>query len=74
VTNRVKVESAVHSRLLTVAEAADIAAMKVNTMYALCQRHALPSVKLGKMVRIKETDLITWISDNTVYAKVKEGV
>lgn len=73
-TNRVKVEPAVHSRLLTVAEAADIAAMKVNTMYALCQRQALPSVKLGKMVRIKESDLITWINDNTVQAKATEGV
>ncbi len=72
-TNRIEIKPAVHDRLLTVAEAAEIAAVKPNTMYILCQRQALPSVKLGKMRRIKEADLIAWINDSTIQAKTIEG-
>lgn len=59
-------------RLLTVGEAADRAAMKLNTMYTLCMRRALPSVKIGKMRRIKESDLVDWINRNTVEAKEQD--
>ena len=63
-----------NNRLLTIAEAADIAAMKINTMYALCQRQVLSSVKIGKMRRIKEADLVSWINSNTVHAKTSGGI
>jgi excisionase family DNA binding protein len=69
VTLRVETKKTVHDRLLTVPEAAELAAMKVNTMYTLCQRQVLPSVKIGKMRRIKEADLVAWINSNAVQAK-----
>jgi len=57
-------------RWLTVNEAAEIAGMKVNTMYTCCLRRLLPSYKIGeKMRRIKEADLFAWMESNRVEAK-----
>jgi len=57
-------------RWLTVEEAAGIAGMKRNTMYALCLRRNLPSYKVGeKMRRIKECDLYAWMETSRVEAK-----
>jgi excisionase family DNA binding protein len=54
---------------LTVNEAAEIAGMKVNTMYNCCLRRVLPSYKIGeKMRRIKEADLLAWMESNRVEA------
>lgn len=54
---------------LTVNEAAEIAGMKVNTMYTCCLRRVLPSYKIGeKMRRIKESDLLAWLESNRVEA------
>jgi len=55
---------------LTVNEAAEIAGMKVNTMYTMCLRRVLPSYKIGeKMRRVKKTDLIAWMESNRVEAR-----
>lgn len=57
-------------RWLTIKEAAEISAMKQNTMYTLCLKRALPSYKIaGKMRRIKETDLIKWMESCRVEAR-----
>ncbi|WP_041532158.1 helix-turn-helix domain-containing protein [Pelobacter propionicus] len=57
-------------RWLTIKEAAEISALKENTLYCLCLKRALPSYKIaGKMRRIKETDLIKWMESCRVEAR-----
>jgi excisionase family DNA binding protein len=56
-------------RWLTIPEAAVIAAMKPNTMYTMCLRRVLESVKIGKMRRIKYSVLVSWMETNTVAAR-----
>lgn len=55
-------------RWITINEAAEIAGMKPNTMYAYCSRRLLESVKIGKMRRIKYTTLLEWLEGCTVKA------
>lgn len=58
------------NRWLTISEAAAIAGLKVNTLYVLCLKCALPSYKVGqKMRRIKEADLINWMEQGRVEAR-----
>lgn len=55
---------------LNVNEAAEIAGMKINTLYTMCLRRVLPSYKIGeKMRRIKKADLIAWMESNRVEAR-----
>jgi excisionase family DNA binding protein len=64
------VETAViHDRILTIEQAAEISGMKVNTMYTLALRRSLPSIKIGKMRRIRESDLQAWLNSNRVEAR-----
>jgi len=56
-------------RWLTIPEAAEIAAMKPNTMYTCCLRRQIRSAKIGKMRRIKHADLVAWLEGNTFEAR-----
>lgn len=58
-----------NDRVLTIEEAAQMTGMKVNTLYTLALRRALPSLKIGKMRRFMESDLRAWLASNRVEAR-----
>jgi excisionase family DNA binding protein len=47
--------------LLTVREAARLMRLSKSQTYALCQRRAIPTIRLGRSVRIPREDLEAWL-------------
>jgi excisionase family DNA binding protein len=61
------------SDLLTVPEAAALLRLKVSTIRAwICQRR-IPYVKLGRLVRIRRSDLEALIADSVVSAPAENA-
>lgn len=48
-------------KIYTVPEVAQYLRMSKAKIYALVQRGEIPSIKLGRNVRIRESDLLAWI-------------
>lgn len=48
-------------RLLSMAEVATILNVRVGRAYELARAGVLPTVKLGRQVRVDETRLLAWI-------------
>lgn len=51
-----------HDSLLTVSEVADILGIRRDRVYALIRENLLPSVKLGRQVRVAPAQLEAWIA------------
>jgi excisionase family DNA binding protein len=47
--------------LLTVREAARLLRLSRSQTYALCQRGALPTIRLGRSVRVPREELEAWL-------------
>jgi excisionase family DNA binding protein len=47
--------------LLTVREAARLMKLSKSQTYALCQRRAIPTIRLGRSVRIPREELEAWL-------------
>jgi excisionase family DNA binding protein len=47
--------------LLTVREAARLLKLSKSQVYALCQRRAIPTIALGRSVRIPREELDRWL-------------
>ena len=47
--------------LLTVREAARLMKLSKSQTYALCQRRAIPTIRLGRAVRIPKEELEGWL-------------
>ena len=47
--------------IYTVPEVAKRLKMSPSKLYAWAQQRKIPSIKIGKNVRIKESDLINWL-------------
>ncbi len=58
-------------RLLTILEAAELLTIKVSRLRTAVFRKEIPYIKIGRLVRFKEDDLMNWVSENT--QKVKKG-
>ena len=56
--------------LLTINEAANFLSVKVSRLRTAVFRKEIPFIKIGRLVRFKEDDLLKWIEQNT--QKVKE--
>lgn len=50
-----------NDKLLDMDGAADLLNIKKSTIYALCMRHEIPVVKIGKLNRFRRQDLDRWI-------------
>ena len=57
------VDRVASDRLLTVRQAADVLGHSVSTVRILINRGTLPAVKLGRSIRIRQSDLDTFISE-----------
>lgn len=56
-------------KLLTIEEASEFLSIKVSRLRTAVFRREIPFIKIGRLVRFRETDLIQWISQNTKTAK-----
>lgn len=55
--------------LLSIEEASNFLSIKVSRLRTAVFRKEIPFVKIGRLVRFKQDDLLNWIEDNTVKAK-----
>ena len=60
-----------NKRLLTIFEASDYLAIKVSRLRTAVFKKEVPFVKIGRLVRFKESDLEKWVDDNT--QQIKKG-
>lgn len=50
---------------MTIPEVADYLKVSSTKLYAMVQRDEIPHIKLGRNVRIKQSDLRKWMEDQT---------
>jgi excisionase family DNA binding protein len=60
--------------LLTVPEAAKLLRISRNLAYELVARHELPSVRLGRVIRVPRTSLDAWIASQAASGVVRAAV
>ena len=56
--------------LLSIDDAAKLLQVKVSRLRTAVFKREIPFVRIGRLIRFKESDLRQWIDDKTVY----EGV
>jgi excisionase family DNA binding protein len=61
----------VKKELLTLDEAARLLSIKNSRLRTAVFRKEIPYVKIGRLVRFRESDLMEWVKSNT--RKVKRG-
>jgi excisionase family DNA binding protein len=61
----------VRSRLLTIAQAAEQLGVTPRMVRRLTGSRQLPFVKVGRLVRIREDDILDFVSDSTVPSVVR---
>jgi excisionase family DNA binding protein len=50
-------------RLLSAVEVATVLGVRVSRVYEIIRQHRLPTVRVGKYLRVQRSDLRTWIDD-----------
>lgn len=63
--------SEIERKILTIEEASELLSVKVSRLRTAVFRREIPHIKIGRLVRFKESDLMDWISENT--KAVKKG-
>lgn len=53
-------------KIYTVPEVAIYLKMSTSKVYLLVQKKSIPHVKIGRNVRVRETDLKKWIENNVI--------
>lgn len=59
--------------VLTVPEVAEYLKISISKVYHLVQRKQIPHLKIGRNVRIRESDLMKWISEQWVDDQMQMG-
>ncbi len=54
------------SSLLNAKQAAKLLNINIFTLYSLSRRKAIPTIKIGKLVRYDQDDLETWLSKQKI--------
>lgn len=50
-------------RLLTVQQVAELLQVKLSTIYKWTHEGSIPHLKLGRLVRFREDDILEWLRD-----------
>lgn len=58
-------------KLLTITEASELLTVKVSRLRTAVFRKEIPFIKIGRLVRFRENDLMEWVDSKT--QKVKKG-
>ena len=53
-------------KLLTLQEVSDLLEFKSSTIYQWTHQGFIPHVKLGRLLRFKETDIVNWIEKRSI--------
>jgi excisionase family DNA binding protein len=56
----------IDEKFFTVPEVTELLKISRSKTYRLVQSGAIPQIKIGRNVRIKESDLLNWIDQNYV--------
>jgi excisionase family DNA binding protein len=56
--------------IMTIPEVAEYLKLSKSKVYDLAKRGQLPTIKIGKNVRVRESDLIQWIEKQTQISDV----
>jgi excisionase family DNA binding protein len=59
-------------KFYTVPEVAELLKISQSKMYRLVQKGVIPYIKIGRNVRIRESDLLAWIDQNYVQMSLFE--
>ncbi len=51
--------------ILTVRQVAEYLQLSKSKIYYMIQRQTIPSIRLGKNVRIRQSDLVKWLDQNS---------
>ena len=51
--------------IYTVPEVADYLKMSKSKLYELVKKEKIPFIKIGRNVRIRESDLVKWLDERT---------
>ena len=69
VHKRIKIMNDFKKELLTIEEAAKLLSIKISRLRTAVFRKEIPFIKIGRLVRFKESHLSEWISSNTKEVK-----
>jgi excisionase family DNA binding protein len=61
-------------KLLTPQEMADCLGVKVSTIYQWTHQAYIPHIKMGKLVRFREKDVLEWMDQKSVIGKKSRRV
>src|SRR5208283_1411407 len=53
-------------KFMDVKELSDKLGVEVSTIYKWTHKRSIPFVHIGKLVRFRETDVMSWLAENTV--------
>lgn len=56
-------------KLLTPQEMADCLGVKVSTIYQWTHQEYIPHIKMGKLVRFREGDVVKWMDQRSVIGR-----
>ena len=59
--------------ILTVPEVADYLKLSRSKMYRMVQKGEIPYIKIGRNIRIRRNDLLTWIEANCICFALPDG-
>ena len=59
-------------KLLTIEDASNLLSIKVSRLRTAVFRKEIPYIKIGRLVRFKESDLMEWVESKT--QKVKRSI
>jgi excisionase family DNA binding protein len=62
-----------NDRIMTVGEVAEYLKISKAKIYLLITRNEIPHIKIQRNVRIKESDLIRWLEQQTVSCGFDKG-
>ena len=62
------------NKLLTPAEIADLLGVQPSTIYKWTHQEFIPHVKLGRLVRFRESEVIRWIEKRSIAGRIRRRV
>ena len=60
------------SEIMTVPEVAEFLKLCTSKVYKMVQRGEIPSIKIGKSVRLRRTDVIDWMMEELLKTTLDE--
>ena len=56
-------------KLLGINEVSDIMGVKINTLYSWVHQNKIPHLKIGRLVKFRQSDLERWLEGKTIQVR-----